>query len=254
MKEKWLDLTLWQKVLFCLQLVLIALFLILYLTVGNQQIWQYQGASLRRTTDGGTVTYTGKVEGQSLSFAVTGTTVEYRRGDKNVTYTVTEDPSAIPAREDFETNSDIMYATLSGVEVHKDGELLFRGAWLPINDTLRLYHENGSSDFGTTSIILSPSGSVLNDPGAATILRLLYAPNVAWRANFTGLACGIVLCVVCMVSLLYADELFRWNLRFRIRNTEDAEPSEWELFSRQLSWVVCTGLAVVIFILGLTGM
>lgn len=254
MKQKWLDLSIGQKVIFCLQLVLIVLFLILYSTVGKQQVLRYHDASLRRTVEGDTVTYAGKVEGNSVSFSVSGTTVEYRQGKNTITYTVTEDPSAIPAREDFEFDSDVMYAKLSGVEIRKNGELLFRGGWIPFSSSLTLYNEDGSSSFTGSYIVHSYSGAVLEDPGASTILRILYQPNVTQRANFLGLFGGILLCIATMVTLLFADALFRWNLSFSIRNAEHAEPTEWEICSRWMGWLTFTCLAVVIFIMGLTGM
>lgn len=254
MKQKWLELTIGQKVIFCIQPVLIVLFLILYLTVGNQQIVHYRDTTLRCTEMDSATIYSGRLDGTRISFLVQENQVEYRYADKTVLYTVTEDPSAIPAQEDFEDFRNALYEKLSGVEIRKNEDLLFRGAWMPFSDTLFLYNEDGSKPLSSAHIVLSPSGAVLNDPNAATILRLMYAPDVIHRANPLGLLCGIFLCVLCMISLLYADRLFRWNLRFSIRNVEDAEPSDWELFSRWIGWLVFTGMAIAIFILGLTGM
>ena len=56
---------------------------------------------------------------------------------------------------------------------------------------------------------------------------------------------------VCVRSILYADVLFRWNLHFLIRYPENAEPSDWKLFSRWIGWIVPTIAALVVFILGL---
>lgn len=51
--------------------------------------------------------------------------------------------------------------------------------------------------------------------------------------------------------MLFADELFRWNASFLIRNAEDAEPSDWEIAGRYITWTVLPVMAAVIFILGL---
>ena len=252
MKQKWLDLSIGQKVIFCLQAVLIVLFLILYSTVGQQQVLRYHGTALRRTESENAVLYAGKLNGHALSFTVTERAVEYRYDGKTLRYTVTEDPSAIPPAGAGDLH-ETMREQLQGVEVRKDGELLFRGGWGRFGTSLMLYNEDGSSTVGIGYAVFS-NGSVLNDPGANAILSLIHAPNVVRRADFTGLLCGIFLCAACMISLLYADNLFRWNLRFRIRNAEDAEPSEWELFSRWIGWLLFTGLAIAIFTLGLTGM
>ena len=50
---------------------------------------------------------------------------------------------------------------------------------------------------------------------------------------------------------MYADELFHWDLSFQIRNAETAEPSDWELMERYLSWTVLTIMLLVIYIVGL---
>lgn len=252
MRQKWLDLSIGQRVLFCLQAVLIVLFVILYSTVGQQQVLRYHGTALRRVEGESTVLYTGKLKGYPLSFTVTDSTVEYRYDGKTLRYTVTEDPTAIPPEGAGDLH-ETMRGQLQGVEVRKDGELLFRGGWGRFGNSTLLYNADGSSTIGIDYTIYS-DGRLLNEPGASAILTLIHAPDVGRRANPTGLLCGIFLCAACMVSLLFADNLFRWNLRFRIRNAEDAEPSDWELGSRWISWLLFTGLAIAIFILGLTGM
>ena len=54
-----------------------------------------------------------------------------------------------------------------------------------------------------------------------------------------------------MVSILFADELFRWNLSFQIRDVYDAEPSEWEIFTRYAGWTVLTVLTPIMYVIGL---
>lgn len=51
--------------------------------------------------------------------------------------------------------------------------------------------------------------------------------------------------------MLFADELFRFQLIFSIRNVEDAEPSEWEMMGRYIAWTVIPIMALVVFIMGL---
>ena len=50
---------------------------------------------------------------------------------------------------------------------------------------------------------------------------------------------------------LFADELFRWDLSFRVRDVEQAEPSDWEIASRYIGWTFCILMALLIFIKGL---
>ena len=53
------------------------------------------------------------------------------------------------------------------------------------------------------------------------------------------------------MSILFADELFRWQLMFRVQNVENVEPSEWEITGRYISWTVLPVAAIVIFVIGL---
>ena len=51
--------------------------------------------------------------------------------------------------------------------------------------------------------------------------------------------------------MLFADELFRWHLSFRVWNADHLEPSDWELAGRYISWTVLCVMALVLFIVGL---
>jgi hypothetical protein len=53
------------------------------------------------------------------------------------------------------------------------------------------------------------------------------------------------------VSILFADELFRWNLAFQIRNADRAEPSDWEIAGRYIGWTALTIMALVLYVMGL---
>ena len=61
----------------------------------------------------------------------------------------------------------------------------------------------------------------------------------------------LLLCIVTIVSLLFADELFRWNLSFQIQDADQAEPSDWEITKRYISWTALPIMAMVVFIVGL---
>lgn len=69
-----------------------------------------------------------------------------------------------------------------------------------------------------------------------------------------GLSIGILLCIINAVTVLYADELFRWKMRHRVEDPNTIVPSKTELGSRWVGWVICTGVSLVVYIVGLTGM
>ena len=89
-------------------------------------------------------------------------------------------------------------------------------------------------------------------PSAVTILRLMDTPELTSKGEWLAWFCGVFISVVTAVSILFADELFRWNLAFIIRNADRAEPSEWEIMGRYIGWTISFIMVPVIYILGLT--
>ena len=62
---------------------------------------------------------------------------------------------------------------------------------------------------------------------------------------------AMFLCILNAISILFADELFRWNLSFQIHNADNAEPSDWEIVGRYIGWTVLPMIALMLFITGL---
>lgn len=255
MKQKWLGLTGPQRVMIFIQAFLILLFLILTCTVGRQQVITYSGAYLRCRANGEVTTYSGKIDGQKALFTVSpGPVVEYRRGDTLYgPYTIVLDPTAV-------SDSSVFAGQEIGVEVWEENTMLFRGGYLPGNRAYPLFDENGENvipslddpdSFIRVEIAGSEKTAADYTPGVTAILRVALEPDVVQRGSFGIFSLGALVCVLCAWSILYADALFRWNLRFLIRDPEDAEPSDWELFSRWIGWIVLTITALVVFIYGL---
>lgn len=246
MKERWLEMTWFQRGLLLLQAFLILLFLLMYCTIGRQQVVWYDGAALRCHTDGQTTTYSGRVDGQAAVITVSpGPVVEYRLGDALYgPYSIISDPSAVPSEEAMPI-MPVDIQALSGVEIRQGDRVLFRGSYLHSGSMFLAFDETGY--WATSSALASDSG-----PSAGDILQIALAPEIVQREHIEAFMLGLFLCVVCAVSIVYADELFRFHLAFRIRNAEDAEPSDWELFGRSVSWIVLTVSALLSFILGLT--
>ena len=126
-------------------------------------------------------------------------------------------------------------------------------------NTLWLYHENGDLENGgitiTTSagVTLDEDGNVAdpNEPSLSTILELMGGPALTHKGDWLPYLLGVFLCTVTAVTILFADELFRFQLSFRVRDVENAEPTDLELFGRYVAWTVLPMAALVIFALGL---
>lgn len=243
MKLQWKNLPHAQRIMVCVQAFLILLFLILYCVIGTQKVIKYDGGYLRCRTDGEKTVYSGEINGQEIIAVVGRDSVEYRVDNAVYgPYTVVHDPSAVPDKENLPFNTtDSRF--LTGVEVWEGETLLYRGA----------YH-NPDLDITSLFYLMDLDGQTVYNgeiPDPYTTLKLFFAPGVTSRGIFGIFLLGALLCVINMVSILYADELFRWSLRFRIVNVEDAEPSEWEIISRWIGWCAISVCVVIMFILGL---
>lgn len=166
-------------------------------------------------------------------------------------YTAVEDPGAVPESADM--------SGLTGVELREGNDVVFRGGVVRQGDILWLYHENGDLENGgitiTTSagVTLDEDGNVVdpNEPSLSTILELMDGPALTHKGDWLPYLLGVFLCTVTAVTILFADELFRFQLSFRILQAEDAEPTDLELFGRYAGWTVLPIAALVIFALGL---
>ena len=209
--------------------------------------YAFRGAILTPAqTDVGTV-YSGKVHSEKVSFTVDASGAATYRGGGAVfgPYTVREDASAVPA--EF-----LRYDTPStGVELRRGDEAIFRGCLRDNGEYRMLYDENGKLDDLSLFFSDGEQTPAAEEPTAYEVLSLLVDLQPEHKGQWSLGALGLVVCAMTAVSILYADELFRWGLSFRVRDPESAEPSDWELASRYFTWIALPMLALAMFIMGL---
>lgn len=248
------SLGLFQKVVLAVVLAMVVVFTVVYAVTTAQVGYSYQDAILVPAQEDGATVYTGRVQGKNARITVEPDgLVTFQYDDKTFgPYTVREDPSAIP--EAFTENSG-----MTGIEIRCGEDVFFRGCTSRYGGPSFLYNEDGSAasiriTYTTGSgEIRGEDGKVIDplEPDPATILDLLDSPALTHKGSWLAWFLGIVLCGITVVSILFADELFRLRLSFRIQNVEDAEPTEWEITTRHLSWAVLAVGAFAIFIIGL---
>ena len=238
--RNWSQRTFLEKALLLALAGMAVFFFFLYLILSRMPGVEYYDALLLRRGEGEVVTYSGKARGQRVEFQVTeeGAVTYVVDGQARGPYTVVRDPSA--ALDDF----------LTGVEVRLGEEVLFRGGWLPDKDVPYLEDQWGTPQLQQYFQSKGEDGTLPRDPSAAFLIQLVLEPDLRCRGQWELYALGLLLSLAAVPLILYAEQLFRWNLRFSIRDPERAEPSDWELFSRKLSWVILTGMALVLYILG----
>jgi hypothetical protein len=122
---------------------------------------------------------------------------------------------------------------------------------------MMIYDENGmfysGITFSSDGIMYDENGRVIdqNMPTVNTVLRMMSGVKLTKRGNWQLWFAGVFLSVVIAVSILFAEELFRFRMSFRVENTDDLYPSDWEIMSRYIGWTVAAFATLFIFISGL---
>lgn len=234
----------YQKFLLLLMAVMILAFTVIYPIVTARSGFLYEGTILVPSEEDGGTVYSGKIYGTAATFTVSADkTVIFQYGNTVYgPYTVKEDPTAIPKDSDLQTQ-------MTGIELRCGGEIVFRGGVVNSGDWRMLYNEDGSFDL-LRSITATMSDGTM-EPSVSTILDLTDGPALTHKGTWLGWFGGVLICVIAALAMLFAEELFRWNASFLVRNAEEAEPSDWEIAGRYITWTALPVMAAVIFILGL---
>lgn len=252
--ERIKNLNLYQKGVLVFMIIISLVFSVVYSRTISKVGFEYKDTILVPSQESGSTVYSGKIQGQQAHFIMSeDKTVVFHYGDKTYgPYTVKEDPTAIPKDEEFREE-------MTGVELYNGEELLFRGGILKFGDNTMLYNEDGTVEsFGFSYVTsygveLDENGNEIDpiEPSASDILELMNDPELTHKGEWLTWFEGVFICVLTALSILFADELFRWNLAFQIRDVEKAEPSDWEIAGRYIGWTVLPIMALILFIVGL---
>lgn len=236
----------YQKGVLILMAAMVLVFTVLYPILTSRQAFSYRDGLLLRTQEGENTVYQGKVYGETARFTVSqDQTVEFYYGEKTYgPYTVQEDPNLVDLPEG-----------VRGIQLQRRGETFFYGGVSGEGETFRVYRQDGSQMHRDSSMEISFDAygnlTSMMEPSAYTILEVMFGPELTHPGSWWGWVLGVVICVATALTILYADELFRFHLLFEISNVEEAEPSEWEMASRYISWTLLPVLALAVFIIGL---
>lgn len=233
-----------QKAILILMIVMALVFAVIYARTISRVGFAYNEEILVPSQENGSTVYSGKIQGQPAKFTVSADkTVVFQYGGKTYgPYTAKEDPTAVP-----KNNKSAQYMT--GVELRKGDEILFRGGVLKNTDSYLLFNEDGTTDFAASYKTSSGIGPV--EPSASDILELMDGPKLTHKGAWVAWIGTVIICGMNAFTILFADELFYLGIRLRIRNAELAEPSGLEITGRYVSWVTLTILAFWLFMFGL---
>ena len=109
----------YQKGLLIFMIVMVLIFAVIYPVTISRVGYRYNDAILVPTQEKGKIIYTGKIQGKKAQFIVSeDKSIVFQYGDKSYgTYTMKEDPTAIPEDEGLAEE-------MTGVEIHNNDELL----------------------------------------------------------------------------------------------------------------------------------
>ena len=242
----------YQRGILILLLAMALVFAVVYhMTIARVGVL-YQNAIFVPAEENGVTVYSGKLRGKQAEFTVSADkTVSFRcDGQTYGPYTVKEDPTARP---------DLEIQLETGVELWEGDTLLFRGGFWQSDGSFWLRNADGSMDLGMQTYVVEngvkkdSDGNIIDPakPSASDILRLVFDPELTHKGSWLAWLGAVFLSILNAVSILYADELFRWDLSFQIQNAEAAEPSEWEMMKRYISWTVFVIAALIVYFLGL---
>ncbi len=251
------NLTAYQKGILLILLAMMVAFAVLYGVVSSRVGFLYQNKILVPSQTEGSTVYSGSIYATPTSFTVSpDKTVTFRWGDKVYgPYTAREDPTAIPAEHS-------MAEYMTGLELQDNGKLLFRGGLLSTSSPLEdwtLYDEKGEI-YGFRITATMSDGTVVDEngkrvdpmePSVYTILKLMQGPELTRKGQWPIWVLGVIVSMVAAVSILFADELFRWRLSLRIQDPYIVDPSEWEIAGRYIIWTVFPIAILALYILGL---
>ena len=244
----------YQKGILIVMAVMSLIFAVIYSKTIERVGYEYNDAILVPTVEDGNTVYSGKIQGEQVQFIVSDNMVVLNYGDKTYgPYTVTEDITAIPKDEE-------MGGSMTGIEVREADTILFRGRVIELENYCLFYNEDGTSNNSNLISYVTSDGTEWDEngnpidkmkPSLSTIYELTQNPELTHKGIGFVWFMGVFICILNVLSILFADEFFRLKLAFSVQNVDNVEPSEWAITARYISWTAMTVMALVIYIMGL---
>ena len=248
--ERIKELNWYQKGILLLLIVMAVVFCVVYSVVSSRVGFLYHDVILVPSDENGSTVYFGTVEGRKCCITVTADkTVTFQLGDKHYgPYTAREDPTARPEDEEY----------LTGVEILDGDAVFFRGGVWRSGDGFMLFAEDGGISLTITATmsdgtVVDGNGKIIDqmEPSPTTILELMAGPELTHKGKWGAWFGAVLISILAVASILFADELFRLNLMFRVREVDIVDPSEWELARRYISWTIWAITAFAVYMIGL---
>lgn len=254
LKAKWSEMSRYRRVLLLVMAAEILVFFIANVLAFLRPGLEYQDALLYPRTEGELQIYQGKVDGETARFTVTpGGEVSYQWGEYTYgPYQITEDPSAVPDG----------YEGSQGIEIRLGDEVLFRGCYLP-SSTFPLIQEDGESLWEDSNIYMISGEKIwrngqeitereYREPSLSALARVALGTELTRQGNILLYLLITVLAVFNVLQICFPGLFFRRYIRWRVRDPELAEPSDFYIAMERMEWVVIAIVCLVLYGMCLT--
>ena len=254
LKAKWSEMSRYRRVLLLVMAAEILVFFIANVLAFLRPGLEYQDALLYPRTEGELQIYQGKVDGETARFTVTpGGEVSYQWGEYTYgPYQITEDPAAVPDG----------YEGSQGIEIRLGDEVLFRGCYLP-SSTFPLIQEDGESLWEDSNIYMISGEQIwrngqeitereYREPSLSALARVALEPELTRQGNILLYLLITVLAVFNVLQICFPGLFFRRYIRWRVRDPELAEPSDFYIAMERMEWVVIAIVCLVLYGMCLT--
>lgn len=250
--KRFRDLDRYPKIILSALLIMAVVFAGIYGITTSRVGFRHNDKIYVPRQENGVTLYEARADGQDCVFTVTDDTVTFAWGPKTYgPYTLRDDPTAIP------DDHSIAFA-MTGIEILDGNKVFFRGGVTDEQEDFWLVSEDG--DFPLTMIVTMSDGIEYDrngnpvdhmEPTPRQIVSLLRGPELTHRGQWEIYGMMLFSSLLVALSVLFADELFYLSLTFRVRDAEYAEPSDWEIASRFISWTILTGAILLGYCMGL---
>ena len=254
LKAKWSEMSRYRRVLLLVMAAEILVFFIANVLAFLRPGLEYQDTLLYPRTEGELQIYQGRVDGETARFTVTpGGEVSYQWGEYTYgPYQISEDPSAVPDG----------YEGSQGIEIRLGDEVLFRGCYLP-SSTFPLIQEDGESLWEDSNIYMISGEQIwrngqeitereYREPSLSALARVALGTELTRQGNILLYLLITVLAVFNVLQICFPGLFFRRYIRWRVRDPELAEPSDFYIAMERMEWVVIAIVCLVLYGMCLT--
>ncbi len=232
-----------QKTLLILLLVMAVVFGVLTAWFQGHPGVSFRGTMLYPSREGDAAVYTGRIHGKTVSIAC-------RPDGAGTVVDLTEDGGLVHAcRVDYPegTVTDGDGDVWPRVEITRDGETLFQGAYNPYASGFPTLYDEGGEWHAPITIVV---GNAEPDFGEFDIFRFARGPELVRRGSWMAWAlAALLLSGIAALAVAFPMALFRFN---HFLSVKDPEPTEFYLYMQKVGWVLFTAFILGVYIWGLT--